>query len=77
MQRISGISTNPPHGMAGATISLHEVRNFRGEQNILERMAIDRDSRVCQVSETLLFTLLVLCTRMDKCSMFNGQMNAQ
>jgi hypothetical protein len=55
MQRISGFSTNPPHGTARATISVHKVKNFRGEQKVLERTAIDRESRVRQVSETLLF----------------------
>ena len=39
---------------AGATTSLHKVKNFRGEQNNLERLAIDCDSQVRQVSETLL-----------------------
>jgi hypothetical protein len=38
----------------GATISLYKVRNFRGEQNDLERSAIDCESQVRQVSETLL-----------------------
>ena len=56
MQRISGISTNPPHGTARATILLHKVRNFQCEQNRLESLARDRESRVREVLETLLFT---------------------
>ena len=39
--------------VAEATIPLHKVRNLRGEQNDLERSAIDSESLVCQVSETL------------------------
>jgi hypothetical protein len=38
---------------AGAITSLRKVRNFRGEQNSLERLAKDSESLVCQVSETL------------------------
>jgi hypothetical protein len=40
--------------VAGATTSLHKVRNFRGEQKVLERTAIDCESQVREVSETLL-----------------------
>ena len=38
---------------AGATTSLHKVKNFQCEQKVLERTAKDRDSRVCKVLETL------------------------
>jgi hypothetical protein len=38
---------------AGATTSLRKVKNFRGEQNDLERSAKDSESLVCKVSETL------------------------
>jgi len=40
---------------ADATTSLHKVRNLRGEQKELESSARDRESRVCQVSQTLSF----------------------
>lgn len=39
--------------ITGATISLCKVRNLRGEQNSLERLAKDSESLVCQVSQTL------------------------
>lgn len=42
-------------GLANTAICLHKVRNERGEQNSLERLAKDGDSPVCQVSLTLLF----------------------
>ena len=38
---------------AGATTSRRKVKNFRGEQNDLERSAKDSESLVCKVSETL------------------------
>ena len=42
---------------ADATINLRKVKNLRGEQNRLERRAIDSDSLVRQVSQTLSFIL--------------------
>jgi hypothetical protein len=42
---------------ADATSSLRKVKNLRGEQNRLERRAIDSDSLVRQVSQTLSFIL--------------------
>ena len=41
------------HKDANPTIGLHKVKNLRCEQKDLERSAIDRDSRVCQVPQTL------------------------
>lgn len=38
---------------ARATTILHKVRNQRGEQNSLERLAIDSESLVREVSLTL------------------------
>jgi hypothetical protein len=46
-----------PQKEADATTSLHKVKNLRGEQNRLERRAIDSDSLVREVSQTLSFML--------------------
>ncbi len=38
---------------AGAITSLHKVKNLRSEQNSLEGLAIDCESQVRKVSQTL------------------------